>query len=74
MYLLAPMMYLGEMQGVMHLSGWRLFDPCQGYAGGFAARVDFQCQRLERTLLYYPILESNDKRVLPMDHRASARE
>src|SRR6266568_4975495 len=74
MYLLASMMQLGEVQGVMHLSCWRLLHPRQGYAGGSAARIDFQCQRLEPTLLHYTILEANHKGVPPVDHGASARE
>ncbi len=73
-HLLSPMSDLREKDSRMDCPLFSFLCPHHRYAGGLAARVDFERERVKGAVLHPPVPQSDDKRAHTMDHRSPTGE
>ncbi len=74
MDLFAPVADFAEKNGMMDYSLLRLLHAGQRDACRLRPRIDFERERLERSVFHTPVFESNDERLHPMHHGTAPLE
>jgi hypothetical protein len=68
LHLLPSMRQMGQVEGMMHFSGFHGLDTSQGEACGLAARINFENHGLHCALFNPAVFQANAERFHPMDH------